>query len=310
MNGWLNDLSLTWPFSANDSDFFVVLHVLGVLFAAMGVLIASMVGNQLDGPVRTTDNTASMPSSTLPTAVALSSSSLVVGRLPVGEERWLLAWVAGGRRRLETTLFVAGVRAGWIRTEGAQIVVVPDVEPADPVLARFKLALHRTVMTSREPVHAAGAEIAPMVHSMAIEREVARTGTRHSALIMLSMGGALVLLVLQLLHIAMGPSVRNIAMLFFATTVIAPWVASAGLASLATIMLVTRHRQAQAYVRWLDSVVGAVKDDVVTGVATRDDDIVMTAALVGARGLGLTNERHRIVASLEKAPDRDAVERF
>ena len=310
MSDWLNDLSLTWPFSASDGDFFVVLHVLGVLFAAMGVLIASMVGNQLDGPVRTTDNTASMPSSTLPTAVALSSSSLVVGRLPVGDELWLLAQVAGGRRRLETALFVAGVRAGWIRTEGAKIVVVPDVEPADPVLARFKLALHRTVMTSREPVHAAGADVAEAVKSMAIDREVARTGARQSTLISLSMVGAVVLLVLQLLYIAMGPSVANISMIVFSTTVIAPWVASAGLASFATIVFVRRHRQAQAYLRWLKSVVGALKEDVVAGVATRDDDIVMIAALVGARGLGRTDERHRVVASLAKAPDPDAIQRF
>ncbi len=296
MNGFIADLSLSWPFSAYDNDFAVFMYVFAGCFAGIGVLMAVVVGNRLDGPIRTLHNTASSSSLTSWSSVAITPlrTSLVVGRLPQGPELWMVAWLKGGRRRLEDSLYVAAAQQGWVKG----LEAIADVEPADPLLADFKLALQRTAHTERDPVHATGAELARRMEQQAVEAGLARSITQRSMLTLLAMSASSVVLVMQVLRTQMDGGGAVVSLFFMSFIMISPWAVSLLAAGVGVALFAHQHRQAQAYLRWLDSVLVAARDDVVAGVAERDADVILVAAFDGPRGLGATGKRLGVEAAL------------
>ena len=294
MSDWLDELAFVWPFSAGADEFIVATLVVALLLGGVGVLLAVFVGQHLDGPVRSTlsgpSSAASASLSALSSTAALARQDrLTVGRLPVGEELWLLAWVRGGRRRLETALFVAGACAGWIRTEGTQLVVVPD----DLLLAQFKLALHRTVMTSKHPVHAAGGELEAVMRERAIAAAVARPATRDSMLASFSLFGLAGLAVAEALYFVGGDTSRwPMSKVVIAVSFV--FLGVAALTMMGAAFALRQHRQALAYASWITRNVDAVRKDVLLGLTQRDEDIVLIAALDGETAMGDTGDRFGI----------------
>ena len=289
----MNELATTWPFSS-AADFSIFIKVVAVLLAGVGVLAATLVGMRIDGPIRTVENTGAASSSStsplsLPVTAGVRTDRLVVGRLPSSDEIWLVAWLRGGRRRLETTLYVAARRAGWLRVvRGERLEVVIDVEPSDPLLARFKTAVARTVSTSKSPVHAAGAELAPLVRDAVLEANLARPMHQSTLVYGIAFAGIVVVTALLLVRAALvaaglvsGDAVAEAFSLIPETLIIYAAVAAGGIA-----FVLRDHRQAMAYLRWLDGTITAIRADVRAGVQVRDEDLLLVAAMDGEYKLG------------------------
>lgn len=292
----MNELAATWPFSSR-TDFDLVLLVTAILLAGLGVLVAGFVGLVLDGPVRTIASTAVSSSSSVSgassTAITARRDQLVVGRLPHGDALWLVAYLRGGSQQLATTLFVAARRAGWlqVRDDGA-LDVVMDVEPTEPLLARFKTAIARTASTSTTPLADAARDVAPLVRQQGLAADVIRPSSRAVLLRAVAFAGAAVVVAAELTRMAMVEAgllrgLHLVDLVWWLPGTLLLYGVVVVLGSEATL---AQHRQARAYLHWLDGVVAAARADVRAGVDVRDDDLLMVAALDGAQ-LGASRGR-------------------
>lgn len=278
-------LSTTWPWSAPGSEFAVVWLVLSGIFVGLGVLVAMIMGDILDGPVRGSHGAVSAMNGALTSVgVASAHDTLLVGRYPRGDEVFVVAFLQG-RRHLEAALWAAAAADGWLRPgKDGGVSILDDVDPRDPILEHLKAVLQDPAAgaTMQRRLRAAALRLAPSLQTRAERMGLARGGERRSVLILLALVGSLVSLGLGM--------VRSVA-------VESLYLLSYGLALHVVVTLVlvmpltTRHRQAKAYLRWLDGALDATRADVQAGTPASDDDVVLVAAIDGTAGLGAMGQR-------------------
>lgn len=277
------ELAHTWPWSASSDDFSVVFTVLAVILSLTGVLVAILVGNSLDGPVQTT---ALSSDSSRSSAVVGVGATLRPGQLPHGDELFVTALLVG-LRHLEAALATAGAAAGWLRvTRSGELEILADVVPEEPLLARCKEILDDpgAGRTPRHRLRTAALRLRPTITARAEELGLLRPVERRSGLILLSLAGVLVAGLIGGLRLAVSPSVEEFAFLQYALSL------AAGVALVLGIRFTGRHRQARAWLDWLDNSINALRADVQAGRRVPVGDLVLVAAVDGF-SLGATVRR-------------------
>jgi len=279
------DLSTTWPWSAPGTEFVVAWLILSSIFVGLGVLVAMIMGDVLDGPVRGAHGAVSaMDQALTSVGVATAHDTLLVGRFPRGDEVFVVAFLQS-RRHLEAALWAAAVTDGWLRpgSDGG-MSILDDVEPNDPILEQVKAVLQDPAAgaTMQRRLRAAALRLAPSLQTRAERMGLARGGERRSVLILLALVGAGVGLGVGLLR---SVGIETLYWLYYG-------VALHVVVTLLLVMpLTARHRQAKAYLRWLDETLGAMRADVQAGAPACDSDVVLVAAVDGFSGLGSQGPR-------------------
>jgi hypothetical protein len=280
------ELAHTWPLSASTEVFLVTFIVLSVILALTGVLVAIIVGNVLDGPVQTTSLSSASP---LSSAVVGSQSTLRPGQLPHGDEVFVTALLAG-LVHLEAALCAAGAAAGWLRVSpDGQIKILADVVPDQPLLARCKEILDDpgAGRTPRHRLRTAALRLRPELMARAEALSMLRPVERRSGLILLSLGGVAVAGIVGGLRLFATEPFEEFRAIQCILSL------EAGLVVVLAIWLTARHRQAWAWLTWLEDSIAALRADVRAGRDLRVDDIILVAAVDGfnlgatARRLGL-----------------------
>jgi len=277
------ELAHTWPWSAPMEVFLATFIVLSVVISLGGVLVAIVVGNVLDGPVRTT---ALSSSASLSSAVIGVQATLRPGQLPHGDEVFVTALLAG-LAHLEAALATAGAAAGWLRvTDRGELEVLADVVPDEPLLARCKEILDDpgAGRTPRHRLRTAALRLRPDLMARAEALGLLRAVDRRSGLILLSLAGVVVAAVLGVLRLFVSTSIEEANVIQYVL-----WL-EAGLVVVLAIWLTARHRQARAWLSWLEDSIDALRADVRAGRDLPVGDVVLVAAVDGFR-LGRTGAR-------------------
>lgn len=277
------ELAHTWPMSASTEVFLVTFIMLSFILALAGVLVAIIVGNVLDGPIQTTALSSASP---LSSAVVGSQATLRPGQLPHGDEVFVTALLAG-LVHLEAALCAAGAAAGWLRvSDDGQVNILADVEPDHPLLARCKQVLDDPAAgrTPRHRLRTAALRLRPDLMARAEALGMLRPVERRSGLILLSLAGVVVAGIVGGLRLfATAPFEEFQAIQYILSL-------EAGLVLVLAIWLTARHRQAGAWLTWLEDSIAALRADVRAGRDLRVDDIILVAA-VDAFSLGATGRR-------------------
>lgn len=277
------DLAHTWPWSASSGDFLVAFIALSLILSLVGVLVAIVVGNALDGPVQTT---ALSSASSLSSAVVGVGPTLRPGQLPHGDERFVTALLAG-LPRLEAALAAAGAAAGWLRVgENGEVEVLADVVPEEPLLVRCKEILDDpgAGRTPRHRLRTAALRLRPDLMARAEALGLLRPVDRRSGLILLSLAGVAVAAVLGGLRLVAASSADEVGIIQYVLGI------EAGLVIVLAVSLTARHRQARAWLAWLDDSIDALRADVRAGRDLPVGDVVLVAAVDGF-ALGATGRR-------------------
>ncbi len=287
----LHDLSVTWPFSIHGGvEFAVVFLVISGISLGLGVLMAILIGDLWDGAVRHADESNMVSGGFTSVGVGTAADSFLVGRLPRGEELLVIAYLKG-LRHLEAVLFAMGSTAGWLRPglarhdAGANIVLA-DVVVDDPLLARAKDAIENQAngATWQIRVRQAASRLRPALQRRAETMGVARAGERRTALVALALLGGALSVMIAFVRVATAKSGGEFLAFYYIIPI------ELIVTVLLAIAFTHQHRQARSYLRWLDGVVDALRDDVKADRAT-DRDVVLIAALDGMDGLGATGDR-------------------
>jgi hypothetical protein len=268
------DLAHTWPWSAQQEDFLVAFLALSLILTLAGVLVAIVVGNALDGPVQTT---ALSSATSVSSAVVGVGATLRPGQLPHGDEVFVTALLAG-LAHLEAALAAAGTAAGWLRvTPGGALEVLADVVPEEPLLARCKEILDDpgAGRTPRHRLRTAALRLRPTLMARAEALGLLRPADRRSGLIVLSLAGVAVAAVLGGLRLAIDASLEEANIMWYVLGL------EGALALVLGIVLTARHRQARAWLAWLDDSIDALRADVRAGRTRSVGDIVLVAAVDG-----------------------------
>jgi len=284
------DLAHTWPFSASWLDFAIAYAILSGALIGIGVLIAFFVGDALDGPVRTSESSlvaSSLGVSSVGVGVGVGSTSLIVGRLPSGDDVLLVAALRG-RTQLEAALWAAAAAEGWLRPKAPLVeALLHDVEARTPLTIELKRALADPAagVTLVQRLQVATTRLMPVLKAQAEKTGLARTAERRAALTCVAFAGAGAAVVIGFIRAAVtegGGDAGNLIYSGLTAQIAAP--------ALLSIVLLQQHRQARAYLRWLDGAVDAVREDVQAGKG-RAADAVLIAALDGFAGLGAWRSR-------------------
>jgi hypothetical protein len=284
------DVANTWPFSAgSDLDFFVAFVVLSGISMGLGVLCAMLLGDAWDGPVRRADASTTVSGGYTSVGLSGAADTFLVGRLPRGDEVLIVAYLKG-LQHLESALFAMGTTAGWFRPQNANRpgveLVLADVTLDDPLLASAKstLANPASGATWQIRLRQAASRMRPELQRRAETMNVARAGDRRSALVATALCGVVGSVALVALRFTVSDDPSVLLMSYYVVPI--------GLffSVMLTIKLTFQHKQARAYLRWLDESVDAIRDDVKADRAD-DQDVVLIAALDGMGGLGAAGKR-------------------
>lgn len=292
----MNALASTWPWSLPPGPAFLVSFIpLALLLVGLGVLLAIVVGNAWDGPIQRVSTSSASSAAGGRSGAAVPSTGggrLLVGRMPRADDIWLVAWLRAGRQGLRTTLYTAARTAGWLQldSKAETLTVLVDVEPADPVQKQLHHVLAAKPVLDRKAlitaIDDAAARLETAIARQAEEAGLVRPIDRRLGLLLVGLGGGLIAVVAGIVRIAvrgqLSPDAvfpRNLVMVLFAlllVSAIGTWVATG------------RHRQARAYLAWLDDVTLLLRMSVRQGSERRADDVVLVSALGGHTALGVT----------------------
>ena len=274
------DLAATWPWSASTAEFAVVWLVLSGFATGVGILAAIIVGDAIDGPVSQTVSSLRASQTVVP-------DTMLLGRFPRRDELLVVASLQG-IDHLEAALAVTAMTAGWLHPlHSNDLQILDDVEPVDPILATLKAALQNRAagVTLRRRLRTAALRVSPSLLARAEAMGLVRSGVQRSGLTALALSGVVISVVVAVLR----------------SSDLHPWVypaiaAHVGTTLLLVIPLTRRHRQARAYVRWLDDVMDAVRADVRAGISVSASDVILVAAVDGFDGLGRWGTTHGVDA--------------
>ena len=280
-------LASTWPWNLPPGPSFLIAWVLlATVLVGLGLLLAWVVGDLLDGPV--------LRASSASTSAATPSQAhqLVVGRLPGAEDATLVAYLRGGVDAVGHVLFAGAAAAGWLTYDGTKFTVLPDVEPTDLDLAFFKATLGRSREVLRativDAMRQTARDLEPSLRRRAEESGVLRPSDRRVLLLAIGMGGGLVAAVVGVVRIVVRQELNPDAV-FPGNLVIAMTLALA-LSGWLTWKFTARHRQARAMLAWLDDVTTSLRADVTRGADLDPGRVSLTAALGGLVALGAARE--------------------
>ncbi len=292
----MNALATTWPWSLPPGPAFLLAWIpLALLLVGCGVLVAIIVGNAWDGPIQrvstsTAAATTAAAGSSLAAVPSTSGGPLLVGRMPRPDDVWLVAWLRGGKDALRTTLFTAARTAGWLQLTGEQPSLLVDVVPGDPALTSLHHALgSRPLLDLKALLQGLDDTAADLERSVARRAEEAglvRPLDRRLGLLLLGLGGALVAVVAGIVRIVIRAELNPDAV--FPRNLVVAMMVTVGLAALLTWRTTGQHRQARAYLSWLDDVTVNLRKAVERGGVRRPADVVLVSALGGHGALGVT----------------------
>jgi hypothetical protein len=268
-------ITTTWPWSEPSGSFFVIFLVISAVFTLLGLLVAVLVGDQLDGPVQTTAMAVSHATSA---GIGARGETLVVGRLPRGDQVFVAA-LLGGLTRLEAALATAALSSGWLRRHGRwQVVVLPDVTPEEPILQQLKAILDDPAAgaTPRHRLRTAALRLRPQLEESARRLGLMRPAERRSLLILLGLAGVVVATGFGLLRAFAEASVPGDLLMVYYVVMI-----EAALGVVLAIRLTHRHRQARAWLAWVDDAIDSLRADVRAGRPVAPADVTLVAAVDG-----------------------------
>lgn len=202
------------------------------------------------------------------------------GSLPAGADLWTVAYMQGGQKGLAAALVTAAVADGWLVMDGNAFAVKP-ASPTEPALRELYQAIrsYSIVATIRKGAFNVAAALIPD-----IERDLEAVGHRRSAAETLPM------------HLVVGAAVAAAVVAGFVRIGTRLWLSNVtaeapmelvtamfGSVPAAVLLMQasTRASSWTTHLAWLTDVTSALRDDVISGVRTSPQDVVLAVAVAG-----------------------------